>query len=341
MEQKNTRVLITGAAGHIGRELIRMLTQHSQSINVSVLELPTARNREFLDRYAGRISVFYGDLTQIETLEEATKGQDFVIHLASIIPPKALKDSTLTHTINVEGTRNLITQIEKNSPQAFFVLASSVAVYGDRLLQPYIRVTDPLTPAPWDYYAASKIKMEEALQESSLRWVIYRISAVFGSNQHVSPEMMFRMPLEQVMEMCTPIDAARAMLQTLSHTSELQGRIFNLGGGANCTTTYHQFLKRNFEIYGLGDVDFPLHAFANYNFHCGYYEDGDELDEILHFRRDTLEDYYKRLKSNTPSLQRMATKGLSKLVKSYLLSKSEPYESWLSEDIEQRKRFFR
>lgn len=341
MEEKKIRVLVTGGAGHIGRELIKMLIQHSPSISVSVLELPTARNREFLDRYADQLTIYYGNLTEIETLDEATLGQDFVIHLASIIPPKALNDPELTNKVNVEGTQNLISQIEKNSPDAFFMLASSVAVYGDRLLNPYIRVSDPLAPDQWDYYAISKIKMEKAVQESALKWVIYRLAAVFGTNQHVSPELMFRMPLEQVMEMCTPNDVARALLRTMYHTTEVEGRIFNLGGGANCTTTFQQFLKRNFEIYGLGKLDFPLHAFANYNFHCGYYEDGDELDQILNFRRDTIEDYYKRLKASTPALQRWATKGLAKLVKSYLLSKSEPYEAWHSDDAEKRKRFFR
>lgn len=341
MDQNKIRVLVTGAAGNIGQELIKMLTRRHNQFEVSVFDLNSPKNREFFDRYFDKINIFYGDVTDPTSLRDAIQNQDIIIHLASIIPPLAFREPELTKHVNIGGTANLVTSIEEYSPNAFLIIASSVAVYGDRLTNPYINIGDPLNPVAGDNYAASKIEMEKIVQASSLNWTIFRLSAVMGVGNHVSPELMFRVPLEQIMEICTPRDVARALTNSIYKVEELRGKVFNLGGGAVCTTTFGELLKKNFEIYGLGALDFPKNAFATKNFHCGYYEDGDELNNILDFRRDTLDDYYKQLKAKTPKLQRLATMGVSKLVKSYLLSKSEPYEAWINNDEEKKKLYFR
>lgn len=341
MSAGKINVLLTGAGGSIGREALEMLVRNSSRYHLRVFDLNTPKNREYFDRFGDKLQLFLGDITNIEDLEEATKGVDVVLHMASIIPPLAHDNPELARKVNVEGTRNLISKLKEQSPNCFLLMASSVATYGDRLLNPYIKVGDPLIPAEGDNYAVTKIEMEELVQSSGLRWSIYRLAAIMGFGNHQVGRLMFRMPLEQVMEICTPRDTARAIVHTLDHIEEVDGRIFNLGGGAECTTTFGEFLAKNFEIFGLGALDFPSHAFAQKNFHCGYFIDGDELEQILHFREETLESYYQKLREKTPLLQRLATKAVSKLVKSYLLSKSEPYKAWLEQDREAMKLFFR
>lgn len=341
MDKRKQKILVTGAAGHIGQELIKMLVRRSFQYEITVFDLNTPKNREFFDRFSETITICYGDITDPSSLTKATQDQDIVFHLASVIPPTAHENPELAKRVNIQGTENLIASLEKNSPNAFIVMTSSVAVYGDRLLNPYINVGDPLIPVEDDNYATDKIEMEELVRSSKLSWTIYRLSAIMGTGNHYSPEMMFKMPLEQVLEICTPKDTARALLHTIEHTDEVCKKIFNLGGGPSCTTTYGDFLSRNFEIYGLGLLDFPQHAFATKNGHCGYYEDGDRLNEILDFRRDTIEDYYKTLKAKTPRLQRWATRGMAKMVKSYLLSKSEPYHAWITGNKELKEKYFR
>ncbi|MDO5035992.1 MAG: NAD(P)-dependent oxidoreductase [Porphyromonas sp.] len=338
--REKTTVLVTGAAGSIGREVVRMLTQVPSECDIRVFDLKTAKNREFFDRYNGEIEVYFGDITDRSALEEATMGVDAVIHLASIIPPLADSKPELAKKVNIEGTRNLVASLEQNSPGAFLMMASSVAIYGDRLLDPYIKVGDPVKTGS-NIYAQTKLAMEETIQGSKLRHTIFRLAAIMGMQNHTMSGIMFRMPLAQIVEICTPRDTGRAFVNAISHQEELEGQIFNLGGGAECTTTYEEFLANNFRIYGLGALDFPLHAFATKNFHCGYYVDGDQLEEILKFRRDTLEDYYRQLAENITPIQRFATRLTRKQVKSYLLSKSEPYKAWLEEDREKMAEYFR
>lgn len=335
-------VLLTGAGGNIGREILEMLIdlrnqQHKYVIRV--FDLNNSKNREFFDRFTD-IEVFLGDITHKEDLEEATKGVDVVIHMASVIPPLAHEQPKLAHNVNVNGTKNLVHLLEEYSPNAFIAIASSVATYGDRLHTPHIKVGDPLIPAEGDNYAATKIEMEKIVQSSKLRWTIYRLAAIMGVGNHHVGKLMFRMPLEQVMEIATPTDTARAFVNTLEHLDEVEGKIFNLGGGPECTTTYREFLETNFKLFGLAPFDFPERAFATQNFHCGYYEDGDKLDDIVHFRQNTLADYYRAVEENTSWVKRAATKMVSKVVKSYLLSKSEPYKAWSEKDQKRMDFYF-
>lgn len=343
MERKELRkrtILVTGAGGTIGREIIKILLKRRDEFRVRVFELPSPKNREFFSRYEGKLDVYYGDITNEQDLARVTKGVDFVYHLASVIPPVVNEKPELVDKVNVGGTRKLVAALEENSPSTFLSFASSVAVYGDRFLTPFIKVSDPVNPSPEDYYGAGKVKMEKIIKESRLQWTIFRLSAIMGSQNHTMTDIMFRMPLQQLFEICTPRDTARAFCGVPYHIEELAGRIFNLGGGPLCTTTYFDFLKKNFWMYGLGDFDFPPHAFATQNYHCGYYEDGEILDSILHFRRDTMESYYRQLSNSISFSQRLATKIMAPILKSYLLHLSKPYKAWKERDEERIDFFF-
>ncbi len=342
---KNKKVvLLTGAGGSIGRKILEKLVKRNRrmrDLRIRVFDLMNAKNREFFDRFEDKIEVFFGDITHQEDLNEATKGVDVVLHMASIIPPLAHDNPELAHNVNVNGTKNLIKALEEQSPDTFIAMASSVAVYGDRLLTPFIKVSDPLIPSPGDNYAATKIEMEKEIQSSKLKWSIYRLAAIMGVGNHHVGKLMFRVPLEQIMEIATPEDTARAFVKTLDHVDEVKGRIFNLGGGPKCTTTYGTFLANNFRIFGLAPLDFPSRAFATKNFHCGYYEDGQELEDILHFRHDTLEDYYRAVNKSTCFITRGVATLLSRVIKSFLLTKSEPYKAWKDQDEEAMSYYFR
>ncbi|HLV42182.1 MAG TPA: hypothetical protein VKY37_07880, partial [Brumimicrobium sp.] len=70
---------------------------------------------------------------------------------------------------------------------------------------------------------------------------------------------------------------------------------FNLGVRESCRISYEDYLSRSFDVFGLGEVDFKQHSFAEKNFHCGYYAVGDELNDILDFRRDDLDDLFQKM----------------------------------------------
>lgn len=335
-----TNILLTGATGSVGYNALKQLLRKKERYNITVFDLKTPKTEKLLAPFKEDIRVFYGDITHPADTIEPSKNQDFVIHLAAIIPPAAYENKSLTEKINVQGTRNLIANLERHSPNAFFAYSSSVATYGDRLDDPYIKVTDPLNPSLGDYYAETKIMAEEAIRVSKLRWTIFRLSAIMGAGNHQISGLMFLMPLETPIEITTPEDTARAFVHAIEHQEALQGKTFNLGGGEKNRIVYRDLLQRSFEIYGLGKLNFPKGAFAKRNYHCAYYADSNELENILHFRRDTIETYFEKVKASVPAVQRFFTTLVRGIAKKSLLARSEPYKAYKSGDKEKMKLYF-
>ncbi|KXK39937.1 MAG: NAD-dependent epimerase/dehydratase [Bacteroidetes bacterium OLB9] len=321
-----TKILLTGASGNIGYELLKQLIAQKERFDITVFDLKTSRSTQLFEPFGSDIRVIYGDITLPEATIEAAAQKDVIIHLAALIPPAADEKPELAHRINVGGTGNLIRNVEQYSPDAFFVYSSSVAVYGDRLDAIHIKVGDELNPSKGDHYAVSKIQAEEQVRKSALRWSIFRLSAIMGIGNHKLTGLMFEMPLNTPMEITTPEDTARAFLHSIDHQESLTGMIFNLGGGEKCRILYKDLLARSFKIYGLGRFSFPAEAFAAGDFHCGYYADGDQLEAILHFRRDNIETYFEKVSAGISPMQVFFTRPFACIAKQILLTKSRPYK---------------
>jgi len=319
------KVLLTGASGTVGYEILKQLHQQKDRFEITVFDLYNRRTRKLFSKFKKDIHFVYGNITNNEDIASVCVDKDFVIHIAAIIPPVADDKPELAHKVNTIGTMNLVRNLENLSPNAFFLYSSSISVYGDRLINPSIYINDPILPSLGDEYAKTKIAAEEIITTSNLKWSIFRLTAIMGS--HKISKLMFHMPLATSMEICTPADTGRAFVNALSHKDEISGKLFNLGGGESCRTTYQNFLHRSFKIFGLGKVDFPANSFAEHNFHCGFYQDGDDLEKILKFRQDNLESYYKNEESKVSKLQRAATMLFKTIIKNRLIKQSEPLEA--------------
>ena len=90
----------------------------------------------------------------------------------------------------------------------------------------------------------------------------------------------------------------------------------------------------------MGKLTFPNYAFAEQNFHCGYFKDGDVLNDILHFRSDTVDSYFHQFAKSVNPLQRLATLPFGWIVKKYLLTLSEPYQAYRKKDKEKMNFYF-
>lgn len=333
------RVLLTGASGTVGFAALKMLVEEGRH-EITVFDLETKKSRKLLRKYRSRVKLVFGDISNKEDVQKVSKDKDVVIHLAALIPPLADDMPELAYKVNVTGTKNLLESLEINSPDSFFAYSSSVATYGDRQSNPDIYTTDPLIPSVGDEYARTKIEAEQIIRESKLKWTIFRLSAIMGSNNHETGKLMFHMPLSTSMEIATPQDTARAFVYAIDHTTELNHTIFNLGGGDKCRIKYLDFISKSFDIVGLGELDFPENTFAERNFHCGHYADGDKLEEILHFRQDTMDDYFIKLEEDTTFFKKLVTRLFSKQIKKMLLSKSEPLNARANNNTQLIERFF-
>ncbi|NUQ25213.1 MAG: DUF2141 domain-containing protein [Saprospiraceae bacterium] len=336
MNKKN--LLITGASGAVGSEILKQLSELTDMFKITVFDLKTRESVKFLNKFDKIYEIVYGDITNNDDVEKVCHNVDFVIHLAAIIPPKADKLPDLSKNVNVGGTKCLVRNLELFSPNSFLVYASSISVYGDRLKNPWITVTDPLTPSEGDEYALTKIEAERVIKKSKIDWSIFRLTAIMG--KHKLSELLFHMPLNTPLEIATPAGTAKAFVEAINNTHLLSKKIYNLGGGASYRILYKDFLSRSFEAVGLGKLNFPEKSFAERNFHCGYYADSNELEDVLKFQRGTVDDYFYSLRKSTNVFKRFFTWIFSGIIKRVLLSKSEPLKAFRLNDVKLKKRFF-
>jgi nucleoside-diphosphate-sugar epimerase len=333
-------ILLTGAAGAVGQEALRELVCHKDRYAIRVVEVRNPRTEKTLRPFRDAVEIRWVDLTDRAEVDSCVQNIDAVIHLAAIIPPLADHQPALAERVNVQGTQNLIEAVQQHARGAFFLYSSSVSVYGDRVKNPWIRVTDLLRPSEGDYYAVTKIKAEQIVRNSGLRWSIFRFTAIFSPRQKIDP-LMFHMPLDTCIEMATTRDTGYALAEALEHVDDLQGCAFNLAGGEKCRATYRDLLQGCFAAAGLRDMDFPAEAFADHNFHCGYFLDSNELERILHFQRDSFEDYLDWYAQSVPPVSRWISSVLRRPIKQYLLRRSDPYRALQQHDRKLIQRFFR
>jgi nucleoside-diphosphate-sugar epimerase len=333
------RILLTGASGSVGHEVLKQLHQQRHLFDITVFATTSKRSYRKLAAFKEGITIIHGDLANNNDVKKACAHVDYVIHLAAVIPPLADEDPELAFQVNTLGTENLIRNLEQLSPDAFFIYSSSISVYGDRLENPLIRADDPLVASDRDEYAKTKIQAEHIVCSIRLDWSIFRLTAIMGN--HKASKLMFHMPLATPMEIATPEDTARAFVLALEKRPAISKKIFNLGGGETCRTTYEELLTKMFGIFGLGRLDFPNKAFAEKNFHCGFYEDGDDLEAILHFRKDNMETYYMKENLKIPAWRKGLTYLCKEPIKYFLLKKSAPYEAFIKNDSRECRHYFK
>jgi len=324
------KVLVTGAFGNVGRSSLSALSKLGDE--VTVLEADSPANRKLAPRLSRELghegrpafsTLLLGDIRDPGLAVRATAGQDAIIHLAALIPPRADQFPELARSINVEGTRNLIEAVKaQNAGRApRFVLASSISIYGDRVRNFWISAGDQVKPSPSDGYGRSKVEAEALLRGSDLPFSILRLTYIVWRKKLDPDPLLFHMPLDTKIEICHTEDTGRAFAAA-AHSDEALGRTWNIGGGEACRTDYRSYLGRMFALFGLGRrPKLPEAAFAAEGFHCGWYADSDEAESTLHFRRKSLEDYYAEVAEETRWL-RLGAAMLRPLILARVLAQS-------------------
>ena len=113
-----------------------------------------------------------------------------------------------------------------------------------------------------------------------------------------------------------------------------------MGGGKKCRISYKNFLKENFKLFGLKDINFPKYAFAEKNFHCGYYKDTCSLNNILSFQKDTIDDYLNLVEKQVNPFRKKIMNLLRPVILKKLLKRSDPYKAYINRNLEMINHFF-
>lgn len=309
-------VFVTGGTGNMGRPLIRRLSSR-QDINLTVLASPKDRHLEVLREMSrkGQLSIVCADVCDKDALREPVRNSDFIIHMAAIVSPAADRLPELAMEVNYNGTRNLISAIkdEGREDSVKLVFIGSVAETGDR--RPPLhwgRVGDPVKPARFDTYALSKLRAEREVAESGLRyWVSLRQTGIMHKGLlSVRDGIIFHQPLNNCMEWISDEDSADMLLKIidLDLPDRFWKRIYNVGGGEKCRLTYYEFMELLYKTVGIKDIIKVMEPswFALGNFHGQYYLDSDILEDFLHFRSESAEDFAKRIQRQLPVAIRLS-----------------------------------
>ncbi len=167
------RVLVTGASGFIGRRLLDRLIRDEHEVFAFVRK--TSNTQGFPEG----VQIREGDMLDMDSLEEAVKDVDVVIHLAAYFDFYP-SDVDLLYRVNVDGTRNLMnacvgTRVER------FIYCSTTETIGPVRYPPGNEDTEL---RPQFDYGKSKVLAEQAIREISqdtgLTHIILRPTGVTG-----------------------------------------------------------------------------------------------------------------------------------------------------------------
>jgi dihydroflavonol-4-reductase len=123
MMGKQLNILITGASGFIGRNLVSRLINLGHNIHTfgRTKSLPDSLSRLRLTHHCG-------DITDYQSIDDAMPNIDLVFHLAGLVSYKK-KDLDKSYAINVVGTNNVMQACLKHKVKRV-IHTSSVAAMG-------------------------------------------------------------------------------------------------------------------------------------------------------------------------------------------------------------------
>ncbi|MGE4489124.1 MAG: GDP-mannose 4,6-dehydratase [Kiritimatiellales bacterium] len=270
-------VLITGGAGFIGTNMAQFHLKRGDAVYLfdNFSRKGSSDNIAWLKTIpAGSLQVFRGDVRNAEEIDQAVRScsaVDRVYHLAGQVAVTcSLTDPREDFESNAVGTFNVLEAVRCFAPEAAMVYASTNKVYGalddvavDELETRYMFRNLPFGISeehPVDFhspYGCSKGAGDQYVRDYArsygLRAVVFRQSCIYGLRQfgvedqgwiaHFCIALLRQKPItifgngKQVRDILWVDDLVAAYDAACVRMDEVHGEIFNIGGGAENTTS--------------------------------------------------------------------------------------------------------
>lgn len=178
MRDPATTILVTGAAGFVGLNIVRRLAERGASVLALARRAPDPETQRFLAPVAERVRFVAGDVRDRQGLATlvAREGVRRIVHGAAVTSAEAERDDPAGFVdVNLGGTLNVLEAARRAGAERV-VLISSSAVYGaPRDRSRLIRESDPLQIG--GLYTICKQAGEELCRRYG---ELYGVSAVAG-----------------------------------------------------------------------------------------------------------------------------------------------------------------
>jgi nucleoside-diphosphate-sugar epimerase len=233
-------VLVTGASGYIGSEVVNKLVEEGFYVRAFVRPLSKTNSLERLG-----VEIVHGDITDPTALRRAMEGIDVVMHLAASL--RGPQDF-IVHCAT-EGTKN-VAEVAGITGVKRVIYMSSMSVYDYAKLRDgdVISEESPLEEQPEERGAYSLAKREAEkialshLPDQSPSWTIVRPSMVVGKGSNVfSPAgvkvgnllLVFGSPGKHL-RLVHVEDVATAVVEMIGHPATA-GRLYTISSAGELT----------------------------------------------------------------------------------------------------------
>lgn len=164
-EGGNMKLVVLGATGSTGLEIVRQALEHGHSVTAFV------RSPERLKPFSDRISIKQGNLLDTAELEQAIKGQDAVLSAFGPRVPISKADADLLRKFAAALTSAMLRGGVRR------VVVESVAfLFKDAIIPPAYLLGRLFFPS----IVADASAMEKVLEESGLDWTVARPPELTG-----------------------------------------------------------------------------------------------------------------------------------------------------------------
>lgn len=261
---KDKVVLITGAAGSIGSEIVRQSIAFGPKLIVALDQSETPMHElalDLKDKYPEQnFSAFIGDVRNKERMEfvMSTFRPDIIFHAAAYKHVPLMEDNpTESVRTNVSGTKNLADLAVKYDVDRFVMISTDKAVNPTNIMGASKRIAEI-------YVQSLNNKIQKEKKEKATKFITTRFGNVLGSNGSVIP--LFKEQIEKggpvtvthrdiIRYFMTIPEASLLVLEAGSAGNGGEIFIFDMGEPVKI----YDLAKRMIQLAGFKpDIDIPI-----------------------------------------------------------------------------------
>ncbi len=297
-------ILITGGAGFVGTNLTAKLLDLGYKVMIydNLYREGVKENLKWLkNKYRENLFIQIADIREKEVLQNSVNNATAVFHFsAQVAVTTSITNPLEDYQINLSGTFNILECIRKSSHQPPLFFTSTNKVYGNlenldfklkktryEAVNPEIKNKGISEKQALDFhspYGCSKGAADQYILDYSktygLKTLVFRMSCIYGPHQFGNEDQgwvaHFLISVlkgkeisifgngKQVRDILYAEDLVNAFLLALKNIDQLQGEVFNIGGGTENAVSLLEILdkiekittitpKINFEDWRRGD----------------------------------------------------------------------------------------